>query len=269
QRQGSPGLYTVPTADQRNGNFSSISTVIYDPQTGAANGTGRTPFAGNIIPSNRLDPIALKIQSYYPGASGAGTTNNYGASGGPILSRNYFDAKVNYALNDKEAIWGKYGRMWAKSGGQAVFGIAGGPGLPGSDPGLGDTLIQVGTIGHTHIFSPHLILDGILGYERQGQSVIPNDCGTNYWLQFGIPNTNGPNQLQSGFPNIAPGSYTGFGVPNWMPVTRVEESYTHSDNLTYTHGAHEFRFGFDLVRHHLNHWQPEIGNGPRGYLGFG
>ena len=54
-----------------------------------------------------------------------------------------------------------------------------------------------------------------------------------------------------------------------MPVTRIEESYTHSDNITYTHGAHELRFGFDLVRHHLNHWQPEIGNGPRGYLGFG
>jgi len=151
----------------------------------------------------------------------------------------------------------------------AAFGIAGGPGLGGSDPGLGHTLIQVGTIGHTHVFSPHLILDGVIGYERQGQHVTPNDFGTNYGLQFGIPNTNGPDPLQSGFPDIGPGSYTGFGVPNWMPLQRVEESYTHSDNLTYSRGAHEFRFGFDLVRHHLNHWQPEIGNGPRGYLGFG
>jgi len=159
--------------------------------------------------------------------------------------------------------------MWATSGGSPLFGIAGGPGLGGSDPGLGHTLIQVGTIGHTHTFSPHLILDGVLGYERQGQAVIPSDYGTNYGLQFGIPNTNGPDIRQSGFPNIGPGSYTGFGVPNWMPVTRIEESYTHSDNLTYVHGAHEFRFGFDVVRHHLNHWQPEIGNGPRGYLGFG
>ena len=82
--------------------------------------------------------------------------------------------------------------MWATSGGKPVFGIAGGPGLGGADPGLGDTLIQVGTIGHTHTFSPHLILDGVLGYERQGQAVIPSDFGTNYGLQFGIPNTNGP-----------------------------------------------------------------------------
>jgi hypothetical protein len=159
--------------------------------------------------------------------------------------------------------------MWATSGGKAVFGVAGGPGLGGSDPGLGDTLIQVGTIGHTHVFSPRVILDGVLGYERQGQHVTPNDFGTNYGLQFGIPNTNGPDPLQSGFPNVTPGGYTQFGVPNWMPLSRVEESWTTSHNVTYTKGAHEFRFGFDLVRHHLNHWQPEIGFGPRGGLSFG
>jgi Carboxypeptidase regulatory-like domain len=270
QRQASPGFYSVPTADQRAGNFSAYPTTIYDPNTGNPDGTGRQPFAGNIIPTSRLDPITQKLQSYYPlpNVPGAGTLNNYYAAGGPILNRNYFDAKINFNLNDKESIWGHYGRMWATAGGKAVFGIAGGPGLGGSDPGLGDTLIQVGTIGHTHTFSPHVILDGVLGYERQGQSVIPNDYGTNYGQQFGIPNTNGPDPRQSGFPNIGQSNYTGFGVPSWMPVTRVEESWTQSDNITYSHGAHEFRFGFDLVRHHLNHWQPEIGNGPRGYLGF-
>jgi len=276
QRQASPAFYSVPTLDQRAGNFASYiasngAGTLYDPLTGSSNGVGRTPFAGNIIPTARLDPIALKLQSYYPlpNVAGGGTLNNYYAAGGPILNRNYFDVKINYNVNERQAIWGKYGRMWAISGGTAVFGIAGGPGLGGSDPGLGDTLIQVGTIGHTHTFSPHLLLDGVFGYERQGQAVTPNDFGTNYGLQFGIPNMNGPDIRQSGFPNIAPGSYTSFGVPNWMPVTRVEESYTSSHNLTYSHGAHEFRFGIDVVRHHLNHWQPEVGFGPRGYLGFG
>jgi outer membrane receptor protein involved in Fe transport len=272
QRQALPGFYTVPTDAFKGGNFSAVSTVIYDPNTGNANGTGRTPFAGNIIPSNRIDSIAQKIQSYYPSLNYAGPnpfSNNYFASGGPILSRNYLDAKVNYTVNDKQQVWGKYGRMWAKSGGTAVFGIGGGPGLGGADPGLGDTLIQVATIGHSRTITPNLLLDGVLGYERQGQNVKPNDFGTNYGQQFGIPNSNGPDPLQSGFINIGVSGYTGFGVPNWMPLQRVEESYTQSDNLTWTKGAHEIRAGFDLVRHHLNHWQPEIGNfGPRGGLGF-
>jgi hypothetical protein len=39
--------------------------------------------------------------------------------------------------------------------------------------------------------------------------------------------------------------------------------------LSWTKGAHELRFGFDLVRHHLNHWQPELSpGGPRGSFDF-
>ena len=177
---------------------------------------------------------------------------------------------MNFTVNDKQPIWGKYGRMWALVGRQG--GVrhrrrsrpARFRSRFGRHPDSG---------GHDRPYArvlPNLMLDGVVGYERQGQHLLPNDFGTNYGLQFGIPNTNGPDPLQSGFLNIASRSYTGFGVPNWMPVSRVEESYTHSDNLTWTKGAHEIRFGFDLVRHHLNHWQPEIGNfGPRGDLGFG
>ena len=271
QRQASPGFYTVPTSLFKSGDFSGVSSIIYDPMTGAANGTGRTGFAGNKIPASRIDPIAAKIQSYYPTANiGSATTysNNFYASGGPILDRNQFDAKANYNIDSKQTMFVKYGRMWATAGGKAVFGIAGGSGLGGSDPGIGDTTVQIATIGTTRTITPNLLFDAVLGYERQDQSVLPNDYGTNYGVQFGIPNTNGPDPRQSGFPNIGISGYNGFGVPNWMPVTRVEESYTHSDNVTWTKGAHEVRFGFDLVRHHLNHWQPEIGQGPRGYLGF-
>ena len=53
-----------------------------------------------------------------------------------------------------------------------------------------------------------------------------------------------------------------------MPLFRTDETYTNSDNLTWTHGAHEFRFGFDMIRYHLNHWQPELGGGPRGQFTF-
>jgi len=269
QRQASPGFYTVPTAAIASGNFSSYSNIIYNPTTGAADGTGRQPFANNTIPTSMISPVALKLESYYPGANnGSGATNNYFASGGPILSRQFYDAKVNYNLSDKQTMFVKYGRMQATSGGKAVFGVAGGSGLGGSDPGTGHTTIQIATIGTTRTISPSLLVDAVVGYQRQDQSVLPNDYGTNYGQQFGIPNTNGPDIRQSGFPNIGISGYNGFGVPSWMPVTRVEESYTQSDNVTWTKGAHEVRFGFDLVRHHLNHWQPEIGQGPRGYLGF-
>src|SRR2546427_310222 len=34
-------------------------------------------------------------------------------------------------------------------------------------------------------------------------------------------------------------------------------------------GAHEIRFGFDFLHHLMNHWQPELGDGPRGAFTFG
>src|SRR5260370_34179513 len=145
QRQGSPGFYTVPTAAQRAGDFSGISTTIYDPQTGRADGSGRLPFTGNKIPANQIDAIAGKLMSYYPAPNFAGpnpNTNNYFAAGGPILSRNYFDAKVNLVRNDKHSIWGKYGRMWATSGRKAGLGLAGGSGLGRGHPGLRHNLLQ-------------------------------------------------------------------------------------------------------------------------------
>src|SRR5688500_7587961 len=57
---------TVPTAAMRRGDFSASPTPIYDPASGAANGTGRTPFAGNQIPSTRFAPISLKLLGLLP-----------------------------------------------------------------------------------------------------------------------------------------------------------------------------------------------------------
>ena len=53
----------VPTTAQRTGDFSQLLSLsrpvpILDPLNGA-------PFPGNIIPTNRLNPVALKVQDQY------------------------------------------------------------------------------------------------------------------------------------------------------------------------------------------------------------
>ena len=59
-------FFNVPDARLRAGDFSqALNTngtvqVIYDPLTGNADGTGRTPFPNNQIPANRLNPVALQ-----------------------------------------------------------------------------------------------------------------------------------------------------------------------------------------------------------------
>ena len=98
-------FYSVPTAAMRNGDFSgAVNTngtpqIVYDPSTGNTDGTGRTPFAGNVVPAGRISPIAQRIQNLYPlpntGAAGA-LTNNYVRNNDTTVDRHNFDAKINW-----------------------------------------------------------------------------------------------------------------------------------------------------------------------------
>ena len=100
-----------------------------------------------------------------------------------------------------------------------------------------------------------------------------SDFGTNYGSDvFGIPGTNGPDPRQSGFPGFATGLGNADGIignaATWHPLERHETSYTFTQTLTKLAGKHEFRAGFDFIRYQLDHWQPELGDGPRGRFNF-
>ncbi len=66
KRTGASVLTTVPTDAVRNGDFSAFSAPIFDPSSGDANGNGRTAFAGNVIPSNRISPQAANLLKLLP-----------------------------------------------------------------------------------------------------------------------------------------------------------------------------------------------------------
>src|SRR5260370_9675982 len=61
---GSASVAAVPTLAERDGNFSALSSVIYDPAT--LSGGKKQPFAGNIIPKSSIDPVALASLAYFP-----------------------------------------------------------------------------------------------------------------------------------------------------------------------------------------------------------
>ena len=269
QRDGAVGTYSVPTSAMKAGNFSSYGTTLYDPKTGAANGTGRTPFAGNIIPTNRLSPAAQKIQANYPTANVnlTGTQNNYLTSAVPTFNRDYNDIKINYNMSDKQQIFGHYGIMKALVVGKPVFGEGIGP-APGADPGTGDTKVQNMSLGTNRVITPSLLFDGVIGYQRQDQTVKGTDFGQDFATKLGIPGIGGVDPREQGFPNISISGYNGFGVPGWMPLERIEENYTLSGNLSWTKGKHAMRFGFNGVNYRMTHWQPELGAGPRGQFTF-
>lgn len=285
QRTGGFQVFDVPAAQVRAGDFSqaffptgsSTVTPIYDPATGNPDGTGRTQFPGNRIPESRISPIARRILERVPLPNRDGALQNYGLGATGIFDRNNYDYKINFNRNEKHQMWGKSSFLVADVTGIPAFGELIGPAVV-QDPGTGHTFTQTHAVGHTYSITPNVLLDQVLGFTRQSQTVLGEDYGTNWGSEiFGIPGTNGPDIRQSGMPNFVFGTadvvlgtgYSNIGLAaTWMPLFRVEQSYTHDTNVNWIRGKHDFRFGFNLVRHHLDHWQPEIEN-PRGGFYFG
>jgi hypothetical protein len=74
-----------PTDAERGGDFSALSAPIYDPATttynAATNSYSRTQFPGNIIPSNRINPISALFQTLIPHAGALVNGSNIYSSG--------------------------------------------------------------------------------------------------------------------------------------------------------------------------------------------
>lgn len=73
--QPEPSTYTVPSVKMRQGDFTEFSNLIYDP--GTISGGVRSPFAGNVIPADRINPIAAAYARLYPLPNRPGTVGNY------------------------------------------------------------------------------------------------------------------------------------------------------------------------------------------------
>jgi len=263
---------TVATEAMRMGDFSALGTTIYDPATGHPDGTGRTPFAGNFIPPERVSSIAAAIQASVPLPNGDGTFGNYTATGPVELDRHNFDVKLNYALGPATQLWAKYSQMNARVSSIPFLGDAGGRGF-GWGTDAGDTRVRLATFGTTWTFSPNLVLDGTIGMTRMDQEVFVARYGTNVGTDvLGIPGTNGDGGSNgdiraSGMPAFfISGLETLGGWDGWAPVFRNDRTYNFSANLTYATGRHEVRGGIDVVRIELNHWQSNTT--PRGGFFF-
>jgi hypothetical protein len=271
------GLTTVPTAALRAGDFTGTGTTIYDPHSGTVDpvtgisGYNRSPFPDqSAIP---IDPISAKIIALLPlpNVPGAGDTSNYFFSATQKLNRNNIDAKVDWNRTTNHSIFVKYSTMKSVFHGVPSLGQA--IGDCACDGGLGDfhSHVQLVTVGHTLTLSPTLVIDGNVGFTRMSEYGKTPDYGTNYGSDvLGLPGTNNGSDLRSsGYPFFFVSGFADMGNPEgWNPAFRNDWSFTSSHNVRWSKGKHYISAGTDIVHHHLNHWQPELGSGPRGEFDF-
>jgi hypothetical protein len=259
-RQNASGYYTVPTAAIKSGDESADPTAIYDPATGAANGTGRTIFPGNIIPANRISSIAQKIVALtpLPNVPGNLLANNYFADGPYTQNRNTTDAKVTYNITDKLNLGVRFGWLNYIMNDPPAFGALGGPqlGSTGGAEGAGTGNVFSNTVTANYAVTPRFVIDGYFGYTLQDSNQEPPGLSQNIGSDvLGIPGTNGTNPAEGGWPAFSVSSYTALGNQSTVPFYFHNSNYQTVANGNWTNGTHTIRFGVDTLKKDLNMFQ--------------
>ena len=274
--QGIPSLTQVPTMLEREGIFTESfpgspevpiydpNTTVIDPVTGNAS---RTQFQGNIIPPDRLNPIAVKMLNYFPAPNVSGVLSaNYVDVPNQTFNDNSFDIRIDNVFSEKDRAFARFSRDQA-----TVFLPSGLPDF-GAQPGgyaSNQTLADRGrnlAVSETHIFSPNAINQLTLGYNRIFDHITSYGDGTDWSTQLGIPNANLGTYLSSGLLNTQFNEgYWGLGDRGFSPIQDGTNVFQYSDDFELVHGAHSFSMGIGIRLMQLN----ELGNAfPMGEMEF-
>jgi Carboxypeptidase regulatory-like domain len=238
---GQTFLSTVPTVKMRNGDFSEISRVIYDPQT-------HQPFPGNIIPRDRFDPASANvIAQLYPEPNTAGTIaangqniNNYLIN--PTLTRtdNQGDVKIDHVLTNSNRMFFRYSNQKTQRELPAT--------LPHGDAGAtfgagtGDIDAQSLTFNDTHTFGSGWLNEFRFGVNQIKFFMTPIDYGTNPAAAVGIPGIN-LNQATSGMTQLAFQNIRNLGANSNQPLITNQNDLQFFDNVTWLKGKHTLKAG--------------------------
>ncbi len=233
-------------------NASVDNGAIFDPLTCSQFVTNGV---ANVIPANRLNPIAMKYLNAFPAANRTpinNVINNYQNQQFKVDTDNQFDVRLDFHLTSKDNIFVRgttdnYNDVLTTS----LVGLPSGFGA-----GNNDTHPRELAAGYTHLFTAHLLNEFRFGYVRDFYSYLNPFNGTALDTQLGIPNGN-RNALLGGISLIGGGntelSYTGDGGPYTVP----QYSYQFNDSVSLTHGAHNFRFGANVIHREVDFFQAQ------------
>jgi hypothetical protein len=248
----------IPSPLSRTGNMSEAlaganPAPVYDPLTGTTTtGVGRTPFPNNVIPTSRLNPIALKILALVPNPNQPYSTlapaNNYFALLPFTKDSSLTDGKVDYTISEKDHLSGRFSFQRPLVYQAPIFGTAGGD-ANGAFQGTGIQKTYSSGINWTHVFTPNLLNEFRIGVAHYHNTAQQSDYGSNDSTNLGIPGIN-TSAFNSGLVGIQISSFTSplVGYSASLPWVRAEANIDLVDNLTKTHGNHTFTFGFDMRR---------------------
>jgi trimeric autotransporter adhesin len=253
-------ISTVPTTFERMGDFAGLTqngspVTIYNPATGA-------PFPDNTIGAGQISAQAKALLGYIPLPNMPGTLQNFQYVTSTEANTD------NISLRLIENFLPNAGPTTPRGGGGGGRGGGGGGrGGPRNNLAVGFNF----TRNNSNVVNPfpslagHTDIQGWQGNTRwtYGKGKVTNSLSFTYNhnrtsttnLYSGVTDVSGDAGITTpvpsipfnwGLPGISLTSYTGFNDPT--PSRELDQTYTVSDQIVWTHGKNNFRFGGDYRR---------------------
>jgi hypothetical protein len=230
----------VPTAREREGDFSETGVSLIDPLSGQ-------PFPNNIIPKPRFFPGAQAILNLYPLPNLSGdSTFNYVSALSHDYPRHETIIRIDYRLSEQTDLTGRIVnnrdqqvRPYGVSPGTLNFPLA-----PINNPRPGFNAV----LTLSHAFSQTLINEFIFGPSRnharvEAEGDKASRRANNITTPLLFPDANRDDYLPNFFFGGIAGPFTRF---LGLPFASDNSTYNFTDNLTRAGNAHTFKAGLFL-----------------------
>lgn len=259
---------TVPTAEMLTGDFSfgGVGYPIYDPKSYRQVDGAWTAdrFPNNIVPTSRLDPVAVKFLSYKPWqkanqpgiTTASGTSNNFLSDGTKIVTRTRWDVKVDHQFSPAHKFAARYSQGHHRAQANGIQTQLAWNYLDLNSIKQPTDNIQ-GVFTDTLILSPTRFNEMRVGYSRRANTNVAYGVGEDWASKLGIPGVSGET-----FPQLNVGLSVGYSTPSYY----TGEEFTFQDNLTQIVGTHNLKVGYEVIRARYNQAN---GATPAGSYNFG
>lgn len=263
-------ISTEPTSAMRSGDFNGVAR-IYDPRTYNAATNSRTLFLNDVIPADRIDPVAKNLLQVFalPNIPGQ-LVNNLRVNNLSVQVLDQWDGRIDHTFSEKDSAFARYtfGRADVTLPHDlplASNGVLNPLSFTGSSNRLNHAPSTQATLQEIHSFSPSLVNQLALGYTRWYLQVTPVDLGNYTSEKLGLLGSN-TSFVASGLASLGFSGYTGYSSSS-VPEIIPQNTYQISDTMSLIHGAHSLKFGFSAVRNAFGFFQLGNASGSLSYSG--
>jgi hypothetical protein len=269
QKQGSTATSSVPTDQERQGDFSAIlgpgltttgkpggppllnpcdgtqifQGQIFDPSTTRTVGgvQCRTAFPNNKVPT--ISTVAQNILKFVPEPTSADKNqllpNFFFTTVNPILDTTW-SVRIDHSFSDKNKLFFSFSKRDQES-------INGSPNLPPPLDGGSFNhpfVTDYYRVGFDHIFNASLLNHLNVGLNRiYNNNVASSADGSDWPVKLGISGAHGPIFPEISFAGNKIQALTGYGTAQYD--ANYVSSLVVADSVSWTRGRHSLRFGVD------------------------